>query len=200
VNAYPLFVPLARPESIKHAEPAAGTAGGTQLADAPPSLRDGKSAENPIGNVVEYMISEVMIVRMDEIAEASFALMRERIRFGIATAAMTKIMATTISSSMSENPFCFRPIAIKLRDISSVFNNTIAQHAAYPLDYLQFLAHSYGDAKTRIISELLEFHYSSLPQSVIDNDTNCPSKTHSRTLPCIPQARVPHIDTKELAR
>jgi hypothetical protein len=57
-----------------------------------------------------------MIARMDEIAEASFALIRERMRFGMATAAMIKIMATTISNSMSENPFCFRPIAIKLRD------------------------------------------------------------------------------------
>jgi hypothetical protein len=116
VNAYPLFVPLASVESIRHAEAATGTAGGTQLADAPPSLRDGKSEENPIGYVVEYIISEVMIARMDEIAEASFALIRERMRFGMATAAMIKIMATTISNSMSENPFCFRPIAIKLRD------------------------------------------------------------------------------------
>jgi hypothetical protein len=131
------------------------------LADAPPSLSDGKSEENPIGYVVEYTISEVMIVRMDEIAEASFALIRERIRFGIATAAMTKIMATTISSSMSENPFCFRPIAIKLLDTSSVFNNPIA-HVAYPLDYVQFPAHSCGSAKPRIFSELRQFHCFSL--------------------------------------
>jgi len=47
VNKYPLFAPLARRESIKQAEVAEGIAGGTQLVTAPPSLRDGKSDENP---------------------------------------------------------------------------------------------------------------------------------------------------------
>ena len=37
--------------------------------------------------------------------DASFAEMRARNRLGIAIAAMTKIMATTISNSISENPF-----------------------------------------------------------------------------------------------
>ena len=53
VNRYPLFVPLARTESIRHAEVDAGTAGGTQFATVPPSLRDGKSPENPTVYVVE---------------------------------------------------------------------------------------------------------------------------------------------------
>jgi fructose-specific phosphotransferase system IIC component len=39
-------------------------------------------------------------------AEASFAAMRERIRFGIAMAAMIKMIATTISNSISEKPAC----------------------------------------------------------------------------------------------
>jgi hypothetical protein len=47
---------------------------------------------------------------MEATADASFALMRDRKRFGIATAAMTKIIATTISNSISENPFCLRLI------------------------------------------------------------------------------------------
>jgi hypothetical protein len=39
-------------------------------------------------------------------AEASLADIRELIRFGIAMAAMIRIIATTIRSSMRENPFC----------------------------------------------------------------------------------------------
>ena len=34
--------------------------------------------------------------------------MRERIKFGIAIAAMIRIIATTINSSISVKPFCFR--------------------------------------------------------------------------------------------
>ena len=52
------------------------------------------------------------MVRMEEIADASFALIFERKRFGIATAAMTKIMVTTISNSISEKPFCLRLILV----------------------------------------------------------------------------------------
>src|SRR6266850_6426074 len=40
--------------------------------------------------------------------EAWFAEIRARIRFGIAIAAMIRIIATTISSSISEKPFCLR--------------------------------------------------------------------------------------------
>jgi hypothetical protein len=53
VNAYPFFVPAARVDSMRHAEAAAGTDGGTQFAAAPPSLSDGKSAENPTVYVLE---------------------------------------------------------------------------------------------------------------------------------------------------
>ncbi len=52
------------------------------------------------------------MVRMEEIADTSFAVIFERKRFGIATAAMTKIMVTTISNSISENPFCLRIILV----------------------------------------------------------------------------------------
>ena len=47
------------------------------------------------------------MVRMEFTAEASCANMRERIKFGMAMAAMIRMIATTISSSMRENPFCF---------------------------------------------------------------------------------------------
>src|ERR1700720_526219 len=47
------------------------------------------------------------MVRTDPTAEDSFAAMRERMRFGIAMAAMIKMIATTISNSIREKPFCF---------------------------------------------------------------------------------------------
>src|SRR5215213_7010998 len=45
------------------------------------------------------------MVRRAEIADASLAARREARRLGIAMAAMMPIIATTISSSMSEKPF-----------------------------------------------------------------------------------------------
>ena len=41
-------------------------------------------------------------------AEDSFALILARSRFGIAIAAMIRMIATTISNSINENPFCDR--------------------------------------------------------------------------------------------
>lgn len=48
-----------------------------------------------------------MSVRMEETAEDSFAAMRARSRLGIAIAAIISIIATTIKSSISENPRSF---------------------------------------------------------------------------------------------
>src|SRR5271155_3831493 len=47
------------------------------------------------------------MVRRDPTAEVSLAAMRERSRFGMAMAAMMRMMATTINSSMREKPFWF---------------------------------------------------------------------------------------------
>jgi hypothetical protein len=44
--------------------------------------------------------------RMEATAEDSLAAIFERIKFGIAIAAMIRMIATTISNSISENPFC----------------------------------------------------------------------------------------------
>jgi hypothetical protein len=44
----------------------------------------------------------------DPAAAASFADIRARIRFGIAIAAMIRMIATTISSSINENPLGLR--------------------------------------------------------------------------------------------
>src|SRR5271156_2686775 len=60
------------------------------------------------------------MVRVEPTADASLAAIFARSRFGIAMAAMIKMIATTISNSISEKPFCFlfivspRSIAPKL--------------------------------------------------------------------------------------
>jgi hypothetical protein len=47
----------------------------------------------------------VFIVRSDATAEASFAAIRARSKFGIAMAAIIRMIATTIKSSIREKPF-----------------------------------------------------------------------------------------------
>jgi hypothetical protein len=71
-----------------------------------PSL-DKLSAKPTSGYVSEYVIWALLIARTEEIAEASFADIRDFSMFGIAMAAITKMIATTMSSSISENPRCF---------------------------------------------------------------------------------------------
>src|SRR2546422_3263839 len=45
--------------------------------------------------------------RNEPTAEASFAAIFERSKLGMAIAAMIKMIATTIKSSINEKPFCF---------------------------------------------------------------------------------------------
>src|SRR5216684_3991456 len=47
------------------------------------------------------------MVRTEPTAEDSFAAIFERSKFGIAMAAMIRMIATTISNSIREKPFCF---------------------------------------------------------------------------------------------
>src|SRR6266496_5722198 len=49
------------------------------------------------------------MVRIDATADDSLAAMRARSKFGIAIAAMIRMMATTINNSISENPLCSCP-------------------------------------------------------------------------------------------
>src|SRR5947209_15169234 len=78
-------------------------------AQAPaPGPRVAKSAYPAFGYVVEYVTSVVLMVRVVLAAAALLAEMRDRIRFGMAMAAMIRMIATTISSSISEKPFCLR--------------------------------------------------------------------------------------------
>jgi hypothetical protein len=72
-----------------------------------PGPRLARFAEYPTnGNEAAYEICAVEICRMLAAAEDSSAEIFARSRLGIAIAAITKIIATTISSSISEKPFC----------------------------------------------------------------------------------------------
>src|SRR6266849_10325856 len=48
------------------------------------------------------------MVRTEATADDSLAAIRARSKFGMAIAAMIRMIATTISNSISEKPFCFR--------------------------------------------------------------------------------------------
>jgi hypothetical protein len=54
---------------------------------------------------------------MEPTAEASFAAILERSKFGIAIAAIIRMIATTIKSSINEKPFCLRIFFISLFDM-----------------------------------------------------------------------------------
>jgi hypothetical protein len=59
----------------------------------------------PLPYVEANVTAAVFIVRAEPTAEASLAAMRARSKFGMAIAAMIKMIATTINSSISEKPF-----------------------------------------------------------------------------------------------
>src|SRR5208282_1030169 len=69
---------------------------------APPSM--GSVLAKPLLYVELYATCAVLTARIEPTAEASLAAMRERSRFGMAMAAMIKMMATTINNSISEKP------------------------------------------------------------------------------------------------
>src|SRR5580693_380117 len=95
----------ARTLSIKQAVVEVAPAAVAQVAAAPPRF---VSAVKPTdGYVVAKVTSAVLMVRREPTAEDSFAAIRDRRRFGIAMAAMIRMIATTISNSIRENPFCF---------------------------------------------------------------------------------------------
>src|SRR5271156_776707 len=58
------------------------------------------------------------MVRVEAAAAESLAAMRARRRFGIAIAAMIRMMATTINNSISEKPLCFRIECSSLPDFA----------------------------------------------------------------------------------
>lgn len=64
-------------------------------------------AKPTVGYAELYEICAVFKVRIDATEDDSFAAIRARNRFGMAIAAIIKMIATTMSNSMSEKPFCF---------------------------------------------------------------------------------------------
>src|SRR5438105_3759519 len=75
----------------------------------PPVPRLAKAVGYPtVGYAVWYDSIAVSMVRTDAAADDSLAAIRARNKFGIAIAAMIRMIATTISNSISEKPFCFR--------------------------------------------------------------------------------------------
>ena len=76
-------------------------------------------------------------MRTEPTADASLAAIRDRKRFGIAIAAMIKIIATTINNSISENPVCFLfsvlPVILasgKVKHTSQVGNHSRTNYMA----------------------------------------------------------------------
>jgi len=59
-----------------------------------------------------------MMVRTDAAADDSFADMRARNKLGIAIAAIMRIIATTISNSISEKPFWLRICILPLLTVN----------------------------------------------------------------------------------
>src|ERR1700677_2429238 len=94
-------MPLVKIGSIRQA---AVTTGVTQAPGDPRAVRE---VAKPTPHVEEKVTCAVGIVRTEPTADASFAAMRARSKFGIAMAAMIKMIATTISNSISEKPFWF---------------------------------------------------------------------------------------------
>src|ERR1700719_434177 len=60
------------------------------------------------------------MVRTEATADDSLTAILARSRFGMAIAAMIRIMATTINSSISEKPFCLELLARRFRVRSMV--------------------------------------------------------------------------------
>src|SRR5579872_5152092 len=107
LNAPVVPVVLPRTKSIRHAAVEVAPAAGQPVATPGPSVaRSG--AKPACGYVTENVASAVLSVRIVLAAAELLAAMRDRTKFGIAIAAMIRMMATTISSSINEKPFCLR--------------------------------------------------------------------------------------------
>src|SRR5579885_2134715 len=102
----------------------------------------------------------VLMVRMEATADDSLAAMRARSKFGIAIAAMIRMIATTISSSISEKPFCLR-IKFSLVSFLSLFvwsqwtQSLVALHA--PCHTRQLLSFIRGSMKRFLFNRYQTF-------------------------------------------
>jgi hypothetical protein len=103
-KAYPLFVPPDSELSMKHPL----LVEGTQAAPAGPPKLASVAVKPTFEYAALYETSAELMLRNEPTADDSSADTRARIKFGTAIAAMIRMIATTISSSISENPFFFR--------------------------------------------------------------------------------------------
>ncbi len=110
------------------------------------------------------------MVRIEAIAEASFAVMRARNRFGSATAVKIKRITATISNSISEKPLCLcRRISFKTPSEPADERSVDGGTAPWLNEHLPFrfgFFHNY-----QIINGLPKWYGFSLTFCVIENDT-----------------------------
>jgi hypothetical protein len=79
--------------------------------------------------VDKYPTAAVLSERIEPTADASLAAMRDRRRLGIAMAAMIRMIATTINSSMSEKPLCFLvPILSEMGTVTLLHVESRSRH------------------------------------------------------------------------
>jgi hypothetical protein len=104
---------------------------------------------------MKYVIEEVFSVRTAATAADSFAAILERSKLGIAIAAMIRMMATTISSSIRENPFCLLRMLVTpgIRDSRREYKPTSYRMNALAMEHLK--CHRYAKIK-----DLLNIRYS----------------------------------------
>lgn len=94
------------------------------------------------------MISAVLMVRTEATAEDSFAAMRARKKFGIAIAAIIRMIATTINNSIKEKPiFVFRDIPMLPSKAESAFH----------VSNVQFKGHILGPGRHRTLPTKADF-------------------------------------------
>jgi len=67
-----------------------------------------------VGKALKYEVSAAVMLRIADAAEDSLADILARSRFGIAIAAMIKMIATTISNSIKEKPLILRSLLLKV--------------------------------------------------------------------------------------
>src|SRR3974390_1930087 len=99
-NVYPLLTPVDRTLSMMPVPPA-------QSVPVLSSVKLPETEKPTLGQPEAYVTSAVLIVRSEPTAEDSLAAIRDLSKFGIAIAAMIRMIATTISNSIREKPFCF---------------------------------------------------------------------------------------------
>ncbi len=88
-----------------------------------------------------YVAWVVKTLRNEATAEASLAAILDRNRFGIAIAAMIRMIATTIKSSIREKPFCsltvcspwkLNPVLMPCQSTAPLRSNLRASRQASP--------------------------------------------------------------------